>query len=186
MRVSIRCSFLTLIHGGILYTINPTGQTVWVPLMEENGHTPSIASPNLILRGSSLNFPGHFSSMCFIALQSTGIRMNPIFTPVLCMPVHQLCKWLAMKHSLNSRLFGMWHKTLFGTVGLCTSVRYLFSLHTGHSCLFCYSPLYKMQSFWHAWICLYSTPNSTNNWRASLPVDGNTLSSGNILSLSAL
>ena len=83
-------------------------------------------------------------------------------------------------------IIGMWRKTLFGIVGPYTSIRYLLSLHMGNSTLYWYSYLYQIKSFLREYIFLYSIPNSTNNWCASLQVDGNTFSSGNILVFSAL
>ena len=52
--------------------------------------------------GVSRNYVFHFF----------GVNQNShesIFTPILCMPIHQLCKWLATKHSLKSRY--NWHVT---------------------------------------------------------------------------
>ena len=112
----------------------------------------------------------------WIHAYSYSLHDNPSIAQVTC---NENIRW-------SIGIIRIWRKTLFGTVGPSTYVQYLFSLHRRHSTLSWYSYLYKMQSFLHEWICLYSIPNSTNIWCASLQVDGNTFSSGNIFVFSAL
>ena len=48
-----------------------------VGVWREHGLTPSMAIPSRRLRTSSLNFSGHVSSICFMAIESIGIHITP-------------------------------------------------------------------------------------------------------------
>ena len=142
------------------------------------------------LHTSSLNFSGHVSSICFMAIESVGIRINP--NSLLCEACHP-CN-IANSLQQNSLL-------ILGIIGMCLNIlkgglvrdlpfffylSYLSCPHFGHISLSAYSPLYRIQSFGHAWCDMYSKPNIFNNFFASSQLSGKTLSLVRTLSLNNL
>ena len=122
------------------------------------------------LRTSSLNFSGHVSSICFMAIESIGIRITP--NSLLCEACHpcNIANYLQWK--------SLW---ILGIIGMCLNIlkegprdlpfffylSYLPCPHFGHFSLSTYYPLYRIKSFGHAWYDMYSTPNIFNNFFAS-------------------
>ena len=127
------------------------------------GTLHQLQDQNLTLWGSSMNFLGHFSSMSFITFDSARIHMNPYLLMLFACQSINYASDLQWNIFWGLGIIGMWHKTFFGTIGPCTSIQSLFSLHEGNSTLSWYSYLYKMKSFLHELVFLYWILNSTNN-----------------------
>ena len=133
----------------------------------EYGLTPSMALLSHRLRTSSLNFLGHVSSICFMAIESVGIHITP--NSLMC----EVCHPCNIANSLQRK--SLW---LLGIIGMCLNIlkggprdlplffylSYLSCPHFEHISLFAYSPLYRIQSFGHAWYDTYSKPNIFNNF----------------------
>ena len=145
----------------------------------EYGLTPSMAMLSHRLRTSSLNFLGHVSSIRFMSIESVGIHITP--NSLLC----EACHPYNIANSLQWK--SLW---ILGIIGMCLNIlkggphdlpfffylSYLSCPHFEHISLFSYSPLYRIQSFGHAWYDMYSTTNIFNNLFVSSQLPGNTLS----------
>ena len=141
------------------------------------------------LHTSFLNFSGHVSSICFMAIESLGMSITP--NSLLC----EACHPCNITNSLQRK--SLW---ILGIIGMCLNILwggpcdliFLFDLwylsfpHFKHISLSAYSPLYSIQSFRHAWYDMYSTPNIFNIFFASLQLPGKTLSLKRTLSLNNL
>ena len=176
-------------HGGIFLLITTTGQTQQLVFKREYGLMASMAMLSHRLRTSSLNFSGHVSSICFMAIESIGIHITP--NSLLCEAFHP-CNiansllrksiWILgiISMSLNILKWGPHDLPLFFYLS------YLSCPHFRHISLSAYYPLYIIQSFGRAWYYIYSTPNIFNNFFASSQLLGKTLSLGRTLSLNNL
>ena len=152
----------------------------------EYGLTPSMAMLSHRLRTSFLNFSGHVSSICFMAIELVGICINP--NSLLCEACHpcNIANYLQQK--------SLW---ILGIIRMCLNIlkggpvcdlpfffdlSYLSCPYFRHISLSPYSPLYRIQSFGHAWYDMYSTLNIFNNFFASSQLPCKTLSLGRTLS----
>ena len=130
----------------------------------ENGSTPSMAILNPRLRTYSLNFSSHISSICFMVIKFVGIRNTPSSLR------RNAC------HPCNITNFFQWKRLwILGIIGMCVNILwggpcslplffdlwYLSCPHFGHISLSTYSPLYRIQSFGHAWYDMICTQQPT-------------------------
>jgi len=150
---------------------------------------PSMAMLSHRLYSSSLNFLGHVSSILFMAIESIGIHITP--DSLLC----EACHPCNIVNSLQKKI--LW---ILGIICMCLNIvwggpcdlPFLFDLwylscpNFRHISLSTYSPLYRIQSFRHAWYVMYSTINIFNIFFASSQLSGKTLSLARTLYLNNL
>ena len=140
--------------------------------------TPSMAMLNRRLHTLSLNLLSHVFTICFMAIESTGIHITPF--SLLCEACH-LC---------NSDNCLQWKSLwIFGVIGMCLNILwegpcslclifyswYLSCPHFGHLSLLAYASMYKMKSFRHSWYDMYTTPNIFSILFASVELLGKPL-----------
>ena len=150
---------------------------------------PSMTMLSRRLCTSSLNFSVCVSSICFMAIESVGIPITP--NSRLC----EACHTCNIANNLQWK--SLW---ILEIIGMCLNIlkggprdllvffylSYLSCPHFRHISLSAYYPLYRIQSFGHAWYDMYSTPNIFNNFFASSQLLGKTLSLRRTLSLNNL
>ena len=91
---------------------------------------PSMAMLSRRLRTSSLNFSGHVSSICFMAIESVGIHITP--NSLLC----EACHPCNIANSLQRKSL-----LILGIIGMCLNILkggphdlpFFFIYHTSHA-----------------------------------------------------